>query len=734
MTQKNNQRLMANYQRRLQKLKEQQATRGLDTPPHVLIEIEDLEAAIAELQTEWAALAEDDDSGQKPLPTPKLAQDFPLTTLIQIQLPDEKYLSEKKQKILVDTIGGICQLPPDRILLRDMKSGLWIGLEMPEASAEKLIKLFKTNDQGLGPLRAQFRVGQISLTTVQPPPTGLADFGPEHLSLVQLLYLGAEKVLIEKPLGGGYGGAQVLLAQPIYHQGRPAARQIIKIGKGSELQGEYDNSVGLVEKDLPLVAARVDNYAEYGGLAGISYTFMGGGILGHTRTLEAYYQDSSVEEINQTLAALLEEALGQSWYRHTQPHLCFFADEYGAQLVEYLRLRLRPASSDGIWPADQPSPLIAGYEPLAGEGIASVYQNISAGTLVQIAGLMVSKVKAGELKLQHPAHPGIVVKVERRTDQAFAPGDKVFVRGEVVYNRQQRLAEIVKTAFTDFTEAKVEVNQARLTWGTDYPNPLHLYPQVLNQILPGKKSTVHGDLHLRNVLVDQQGRAWLIDFALVTERHNLYDFIKLETYIRQMILNQAQYQFSFVEYLQFEAALAAACLGQPAAAPEQAHLRKAYLVIRFLRELAAHYMGHPADFHSEYLPALFLYNLAVLKYHDNHGDKAARLAFATAVVVGRALTEPQPVAAPRTPESEPPPAQPIRPDVIIPSPPSQQKPALSAEDEQFLREQLVQHEQNRRHLLKQKSMYGAGEEPLRLLNQIRSEEEEIKKIKQQLGQ
>jgi hypothetical protein len=48
----NIQRLIANSQRRLQKLKEQQASFGLHTPPHISIEIEDTETEISELQVE----------------------------------------------------------------------------------------------------------------------------------------------------------------------------------------------------------------------------------------------------------------------------------------------------------------------------------------------------------------------------------------------------------------------------------------------------------------------------------------------------------------------------------------------------------------------------------------------------------------------------------------------------------------------------------------------------------
>jgi formylglycine-generating enzyme required for sulfatase activity len=44
------------WQRRLQKLKEQQARKGIDTEPHILLEIEDIEATIEKLQAELAEL------------------------------------------------------------------------------------------------------------------------------------------------------------------------------------------------------------------------------------------------------------------------------------------------------------------------------------------------------------------------------------------------------------------------------------------------------------------------------------------------------------------------------------------------------------------------------------------------------------------------------------------------------------------------------------------------------
>jgi len=53
-------------------------------------------------------------------------------------------------------------------------------------------------------------------------------------------------------------------------------------------------------------------------------------------------------------------------------------------------------------------------------------------------------------------------------------------------------------------------------------------------------------------------------------------------------------------------------------------------------------------------------------------------------------------------------------------------------DEKFLREQLDRHQENLRKLLRQKSIYATGEEPLRLLNQIAAEQKKIQEIEQQL--
>jgi Cdc6-like AAA superfamily ATPase len=536
--------------RRLNGLKERQASSGLTTAPAILLEIEQIEAQLAELQSELAEL----ESKPEPGAQPQIDEGMTRPPEVQIDLP----------------------------------------------------------------------------------PMGLKDFGPAHTALLQRLYMDEQRVLIEREFSGGFGGTKVLLVRLINQRGRQLVRQIVKIGPPLPLQKEQQNYEEHVGKAPLFVVGQVTRYAEWQGLGGIIYNFVGDSRFGGLRTLETYFQDEHVSaaDINRTLEDLLDKTLGKRWYHETEPYFCFFDDEYEPHLVEHLRVKIRPHSQDALLPADQTLEAVEGYRQLKAEAIPAEHAAIRPETLVQIEGLVVTKVKPDALKLQHPTRPGIVVKVETTSTTNFVPGQAVTLRGNVRYNRSDRLAQIVRTAFANFPEASVDPQAETLKWGDQtYPNPLHLYPQILGRTLEGKKSLVHGDLHLRNILVDEAGHGWLIDFALVKERHNLYDFIKLETYIRQMVLSQPQYTFSFAEYLQFEAAL----LDEAVAVPDDRMLRKAYEVIQKVRGLAARYAGRGFD--EQYWPVLFLYSLAMLKYTDNHGAKATRLTFGTAGVIGKILAD-----------------------------------------------------------------------------------------------
>lgn len=121
----------------------------------------------------------------------------------------------------------------------------------------------------------------------------------------------------------------------------------------------------------------------------------------------------------------------------------------------------------------------------------------------------------------------------------------------------------------------------------------------------------HGDMHSRNILVDDSGRGWLIDFARTGEGHILRDFIELESDIKFALLDETD----IPTLCGFELALLS-----PNRLAETLHfgdlfdrdpLRKAFEVIRGLRKLASGF--YPGADMREYYQALLYQTLNVMR-------------------------------------------------------------------------------------------------------------------------
>lgn len=568
-----------------------------------------------------------------------------VSDLVQIHLPHERNpLPTNRQLALCKAVAKICDLQSNDIAIvaQKQENGLWVAINIPQPLT---VKLTSTRSQAASPLWSLFQEAHASLIPLHQPISQFNPLEADDQNLLRLLYLGAKQVIVRAELGGGYSGARVLLVELIDQADKTIAAQIVKLAGVEEIAREQVRYARYIDNHLPRITPRLKNQQVWAGKAGLCYDFVDGGVLGRTKTLEHFYQaQSSVAPIIQTLSDLLVKELGEQWYRQSTPLTTPFTAAYGADLVEHLLIRIRPDSSDGIWRRGQEPALDNPYQRIDQDTILAHYADIAPGTFIQINGLVVAGAKADALRLHYPDKPGVVIKAHYPADidqmLALAVDDTVVVRGEVIHNRQEHLEAIVLDAFFNYEAFALEKQALKLAtvrWvGGEiiYPNPLHHYTNILNAMLRGRKSLVHGDLHLRNILVDETGRGYLIDFALVAERHNLFDFIKLETYIRQMILSRHEYRFTFKEYLHFEEQLTANSLVNAAITPpSNAELGKAYEVITALRKLAAQKMDQPPDWRSEYLPALFLYNLVVLKYHENHGRQATRLAFGTAAVL-----------------------------------------------------------------------------------------------------
>ncbi len=120
----------------------------------------------------------------------------------------------------------------------------------------------------------------------------------------------------------------------------------------------------------------------------------------------------------------------------------------------------------------------------------------------------------------------------------------------------------------------------------------------------------HGDLHSRNILVDQNNQAWLIDFYRSGPGHLFRDFIQLESDVKFTLLTVADLGVLYV----FEAYLLnAKYFDDRPTLPSfrEAELKKAFEVVQGIRYMAGQIVGSSTSM-LDYYQGLYLHTLAIL--------------------------------------------------------------------------------------------------------------------------
>jgi len=152
------------------------------------------------------------------------------------------------------------------------------------------------------------------------------------------------------------------------------------------------------------------------------------------------------------------------------------------------------------------------------------------------------------------------------------------------------------------------------------------YKDILNKIVYGRKSIVHGDLHIYNILVDNVQVPWVIDYGKTRQAHSVFDLVFLEVFIRRWLL--VEFDIDLKEYVDFERSLLASALGKKKTLPKKIHkeLRKAYKVISEIRKFARSYVYDPGgvskqELFDEYLGGLFCISMALLRYYNKEKRK-----------------------------------------------------------------------------------------------------------------
>ena len=458
------------------------------------------------------------------------------------------------------------------------------------------------------------------------------------------------RVHIDQKFQGGLSGTEVILAQPVDDHGRGLAREVIKIGPATMLRREYSRYRQFVKGRLPATAVNLERGpVELGKLGCLSYGFAGDRPFGTVQDLEEYYGGHSVRELNQVLTRLMEP-LDDRWYGQSEPLLTNFAEEYDQHLPAHLRLTQATVSPYQNYRQ-------AKHRLIDTEAILNAPNRLEIGEPIAIRDLKVTQVMPDEIKLTSTKDgPKIWIRAEIDFPQPdLQEGDRVNIWGVVKARRDDMLEQVGERVMDTFPEMTrrpdgiIHIREMDLTT----PDPLAIYPILLNRQLDGRRAIIHGDLHPGNILIDDAGRAWLIDFDHVREGHVLFDFIRLETILRLFVLGKVRqiilqnrdkpahdassmawtYPFSLAEYINFEKTLLDQTLNRQPAIIPRPELAKAAELILAIRQLAKPYLRATHNWH-EYLNGLFLHNLAQLRFYELMPQIAVLPLTTAAVVAG----------------------------------------------------------------------------------------------------
>jgi hypothetical protein len=461
---------------------------------------------------------------------------------------------------------------------------------------------------------------------------------PEQ-ALLQQLFSDCRHLLIEQEFGAGYSACRVFLVAPWGET--KLAPLVVKIGPADLILDEKRRHERYVAHTLHGLAADIRRAAEHDDLAAIAYTFLGGAIFGaKTCSLGDYYRRSAPSEVREMLRHLLVEALGSCWYRQRriEQRSLFYEEFYGPYFPADLTIAVDTVSAAPLAPD-------AAYERCQADTLNwREYRAIEPGMAIQLEEFQVEQHKPNRLSLSLPNRPFQVranLPPQARLP-SLQPGQPVWLRGRVTSRRQDDLAAIVAAIFADSPTATIDPAAGMvMIAGQSYINPLTVYQEYLAGELLQNLSTIHGDLHLFNVIVDEFRRPWLLDFGRVGVGHVLFDFVELETHLRHAVLGEKE--IPLADLVDFERRLISAPIGSAErTAPAHPELARAFEVILSIREFAARYRAiddRAADdgFEREYFPALLLYALSTLKHHQDNGQCSARHAFVVAALLASSL-------------------------------------------------------------------------------------------------
>ena len=349
----------------------------------------------------------------------------------------------------------------------------------------------------------------------------------DQLTILRRTFYGYKRIRVERRLKGGYSNAILYVVTPIHADNREDAAVVVKIDHVDLILDETRRYENHVKNKLPPLTARLEDRPitpETSNLAGIKYTLISD-YNSPPHDLRAIINDWHSNELGKWLKNELFPAFGRIWWRQNRPYRFQVWREYDWLLPPLLTLKLSKTQT-----------ISPDVHVLKFPVNRSRLPKIEYGDLVSIENFTVQKVMPDKNRIQLAVKNGTdSVRAYQIEIQGIDFDTHTFYRGEVIdqivgtvwKTRSEELNHIIQELNPDFS---VDGEKIR---GDDniyekLPNPLFAYESLLDNYINGSLSTIHGDLHLGNIMIGPNQSAFLIDFAHTRDGHTIFDWANLE--------------------------------------------------------------------------------------------------------------------------------------------------------------------------------------------------------------
>ena len=346
----------------------------------------------------------------------------------------------------------------------------------------------------------------------------------EQSYILRRMFHGYAKIRIEQQLQGGYTPSSLFVVTPIQTDNRTNSTVVVKVGPTEIILDEAHRYERYVKPTLPPLTARLEDTPtapEASDLAGLKYAFITGSDE-KPHNLRSMISTWQADQLSKWLRHNIFEVFGKTWWKQASPYRFEVWREYDWMLPPILTLDLvtdKTASSR----VHKLKPPIKRHH----------LKDFELGEVVAVENFIVQKTdkekQTIQLAIGHGTNDAHAYKIEVRNinfhKNAYYRGEILdLIVGRVWQTRDERLMNAVRALEPNFdvtSEFIIHKDQK-------IPNPIFAYQDLMEMTVEGSLCTIHGDLHLGNILMGPSDNGLLIDFAQTRDGHAIFDWAILE--------------------------------------------------------------------------------------------------------------------------------------------------------------------------------------------------------------